>query len=188
LVACLALISLACDIVGDDAPDPEAYRTPVAQAQAAGLTPYWLGPEFSAGGLSFDFIEGTFPQGVAGVRVNGLQLSYLARDGYTVRATADVLTFSKTQWATAADRVRYPAGVTGVTRKNVTVGGRHAELISMPLGARPVNSRQLIIEFDDAVVLGQTTAVLANDGRQINPLIDEQTFLSVMEQLRPYPQ
>jgi len=34
----------------------------------------------------------------------------------------------------------------------------------------------------------EATNALTPGGSQLNPLIDEQTFLSVLEQLRPYPQ
>ena len=187
LVASLALISLACDIVGDDAPDPEAYRTPVAQAQAAGLPVYWLGPEFKAGGLSFDFIEGTFPQGIAGVRLNGLQLSYLAREGDSVRASLDVLSFSKDEWPAAEDGVIHPPGFPSSVVKNTTLRGARAMLVSIPLDTPAFASLRLIVDLEDVVVVAQTTSAIVG-GRDINPLVDEQTFLPVLENLRPHPQ
>ncbi len=73
------------------------------------------------------------------------------------------------------------------------MAGHDAELISAPGGTRPINGYLLIVEVGDEVVVAETNSLgggpnAAPGAVDLNPLIDEQKFLAVMQSLRPYPQ
>jgi hypothetical protein len=181
----------ACVLTSDDPkPDPNQYLTPIAEAQTAGLTPYWLGPTIETDKGPLRAVEGIFPQGYAGVALPGIQITYF--NGDQVIGTLDVLTFQKTDWASEGPRARaldFPSA----KRKNVLVAGHDAELIAVPGGTRPINVYLLIVAAGDEVVVVETNSLgggrnATPGGVDLNPLIDEQTFLSVMQNLRPYPQ
>jgi hypothetical protein len=57
-------------------------------------------------------------------------------------------------------------------------------------GDGTVNDRILIVHVGETTVLAQakTGRSATPEGPDVNPLVDEATFLSVLEQLRPYPQ
>lgn len=189
-----ALNALACLLLAGCGPllsrggdlDPERYKTPVAKAQDAGLTVYWLGLEFDADGVPFDMIESKYPEGVAGIAVSGVEMHYFQESPR--RGNLDVLTFSETDWDRVEQLVRYPVNIdSAIMRKTVKVVGRDAELLSIPLGARPINSHHLILDYGRFVVLAQTNSALDAGGRDVNPLMNEQVFLEVMQNLRRYP-
>jgi hypothetical protein len=61
------------------------------------------------------------------------------------------------------------------------------------LGTRPINGNLLIVAVGDEVVVVETNSLgggrnATPGGVDLNPLINEQTFLAVMQNLRPYPQ
>ena len=93
-------------------------------------------------------------------------------------------------WARVQQRVTDP-GLPGVTRRTVTVAGREAELISVPLGTRPLNTVWLVLDLGDAVVLAQALAggPVYPGGPDSDPFINNPDLLvQVMQNLRPYPQ
>jgi hypothetical protein len=190
IVLIVALLS-GCVFVSDQAkPDPNQYLTPIAEAQAAGLTPYWLGPTIETDKGPLRAVEGIFPQGYAGVGLHGIQITYY--NGDRVIGTLDVRTFPKAGWAAVEPQARaldFPSA----KRKNVSVAGHDAELIAVPDGIRPINVYLLIVAAGGQVVMMATNSLGSGPnatpgGADLNPLINEATFLSVMQNLRPHPQ
>jgi len=156
-----------------------------AAMQAMGLPVYWLGTDFTVEGLVF---RGPFGAEFGGEVEQGIGMTYLASVdggntglGLTVRG--------RDAWARLEDRVRNP-GLPGVTRRTVTVGDREAELISIPLDTRPVNTLRLILELDEVVVVASALAggPVHPGGPDYDPFINNPDLLvQVMEDLRPYP-
>lgn len=109
VLAVYASIVAACVYPGAGGPPrPQPYPDVVETATAEGLDVYWLGESFEAGGLTFDVIEATYPQGVRGVPVDGLDFTYLAFEGDDSRAHVDLSTFSKEDWSRVNGKVRDP--------------------------------------------------------------------------------
>jgi len=93
-------------------------------------------------------------------------------------------------WEVAKDRALNPR-LPGVTRRVVTVAGREAELISIPLDTRPLNTLWLVLDLGDVVVVAQALAggSVQADGPDYSPFINNPDLLvQVMQDLRPYPQ
>src|SRR4029079_16570649 len=131
----LALITgllSGCLLEDDDpTPDPNQYLTPIAAAQASGLTPYWLGPVVETDRGPMRATEGLFPYGVAGVKIPGVQVTYI--NGDVVIGALDIRTFGKDDWLAVEARARaldFPAA----KRRNVSVAGHDAEFIAVPGG------------------------------------------------------
>jgi hypothetical protein len=175
---------------GGEELDPERYKTPVAQAVEAGLRPYWLGPAFELGGLSFNSVEAEFPEGAAGQRIDGVEIRYAAIVDYARKGSLDLSTFRKSDWAMAEGALRSPQGIAGDSN-DARIQGREAEIITLSTATRPLNRIYVIMDLGDQVLLVQT-ASRSTGGRggipDVNPLLDQATLLSVLENLRPYPE
>jgi hypothetical protein len=189
-VACGAL-AVACGVplAEDGEPDPDAYLTPVAVARENGLRPYWLGPSFDAGDLTYSYIEAVYPEGIGGVGVSGAELGYYTTDGEEWGVT--VKTAPIGEWPLAESAVREPRGSSGLrAREDVVVGGVSGELLIFSSPTRPTNGYVLIIETDESavVVTVPSGGSASPGGPDVNPLIEYQSFLSVMQSLRPYPE
>jgi hypothetical protein len=174
----------------DERPDPNQYLTPIAAAQAEGITPYWLGPFVETGRGQLRVTEGLFPQGVSGVKVPGIQVTYF--NGDVVLGALDVMTFRKDDWPAIESEAR-ALDSPSAKRRTVSVAGQDAELIAIPGGTRPVNVNILIMAAGDEVVMVSTNSLgggrnATPGGPDLNPLIDETTFVAAMQNLRPYPQ
>ncbi len=168
--------------------DRTRYMTPVAEAQAAGVSVYWLGPSFQAGGVTYSYIESKYPEGIAGVSVNGLEMSYLSADGEEL--ALEVKTIPLEEWPSAEDAVRFPKQAKP-DRSDVRVAGFDAELLTYTNSpTRPINGYRLVIETGESavVVLVPSSGSATPGAKDLNPLIDLPTFLTVMEHLQPYPQ
>ena len=157
-----------------------------AAMQATGLPVYWLGTEFTVEGLVF---RGPYGAEFGGEVEQGIGMSYLAPvDGGNTGLGLTVR--SRDAWARLEERVRNP-GLPGVTRRMVTVGDREAELISIPLDTRPVNTLRLILELDEVVVVASALAggAVYPGGPDYDPFINNPDLLvQVMQNLRPYPE
>ena len=96
--------------------------------------------------------------------------------------------YSPTAWVRDGQRILNPSDPT--TRRTVTVAGQQGELLSLQAGGLPVNQLVLVIQMGDTVVVARATAgrPAPPGGPGLNPLVDEQAFLAVMQNLRPYPQ
>jgi hypothetical protein len=158
------------------------FLIPFTQAREAGLTPYWLGEEFSAGDKVFlvnnqtGFLNNT--QGGP-----SMLIFYTARRG-------DLTLQTLAETASQDDELRSGfAGEAAVTQERVVVGRWQADLYTLSAGSTPVSERVLFID------MGGTTVVATTHGRygsspddNPNPLIDLQALIDTLEQLRPYPE
>ncbi|MEX2245690.1 MAG: hypothetical protein WEC75_03295 [Dehalococcoidia bacterium] len=166
--------------------DANRYKTAVAHAQESGLeNVYWLGPELEVQTVVFDSIAGFYPEGVAGDPVGGVQLAYFNRENF--RGRLEITTLSPSDWARVEDKVRNPPQPP-IRSEKVVIGGREGDLIATIALGRDPNGLKLVIDFGDSFVIAQTNVAIAAGGRDVNPLMDEDTFLAVMEELRPYPE
>lgn len=153
---------------------------------------YWFGRSFAVGDVVFkgphvnDF-------GIGDVDGGGLTTEYnstLPSGGCC--GTLNVVMYSRPAWA-RIEPIRAPGRQLSEV-KNVTVDGHPAEFITRrnrPRELRPgeVNSRGLVIDYGTTVVeIGTSALPPTPTDPQPNPLIDEATFLAVMQNLRPYPQ
>lgn len=178
----LAALLSACFGGASRSPDQDYknFLTAASRASSDGYTMYWLGRSFSAGGLTF---EGPGVPDFGGEEAGGgVAMSYSAQGG---AAGLNIGVLSAAAWGRRAE-----APVPGSKAKTVMVLGRPAELQSAPAGTRPVNALTLIMSLGDTHVVAVAHAIgpVTPGGPDANPLIDEATFLSVLEQLRPYPQ
>jgi hypothetical protein len=192
LCALIAIVaSVACISCGSDGQSEgdldEYFLRDVATVEAMGLPVYWLGTEFTVDGLVFRGPYGA--EFGAEVEGGGIRAGYLAPlDGGNV--AFHVTTYSRDAWELTKERVLNP-GLPGVTRETVTVAGRQAELISIPLATRPLNVLRLVLDFGDVVVTGTAHAggAVYPGGPDYSPFINNPDLLvEVMEDLRPYPE
>lgn len=172
----------------NDAPADETRFTEADAAKEAGLMVYWLGPSFQAGGVLFRISEAEFPEGFAGVPLQGLEVGYSSQPEPAGILYMQVL--SRSDWDQVMEKVINPP-LTGVTRRAVTVGGTQGELLFLPGGSRPLNILCLVLDLGDVVVIAQTYAGGPEypGGPDYNPFINNPDLLmQVMEGLRPYPE
>jgi hypothetical protein len=165
-----------------------AFLTPVAAAEEAGLTVYWLGASFEVGDVLFSTREAKFPEGIAGVPLQGLEVVYSSQP--EPAGSLDLQLLSRSDWDQVKEKVMNPP-LLGVTRRTVSVGGREGELLFLPLGTRPLNILRLVLDLGDVVVVAQTHAggPVYPDGPDYTPFINNPDLLiQVMEDLRPYPE
>ena len=138
LCALIAIVAAALWVScgGDDQSEgdlDEYFLRDVATVEAMGLPVYWLGTEFTVDGLVF---RGPYVSEFgAEVEGGGIRMSYVLVGGNT---PAYLTIYSRDAWELVKDRMMNPR-LPGVTRRTVTVGGRQAELIAIPLGTRPLN-------------------------------------------------
>ena len=157
--------------------------------QEMGLPVYWLGREFTAGGLAY---RGPY----------ALEFGGDAEDGYlwtgyepTSGTTLEIAVYSPTAWQLARDRILNPETLTTegkVTRRTVTVKGRQAELLSVPQGTRPIGYLRLVLDLDQAVVTATARAFgpVSSGGPDRTVFINNPDLLVqvIDENLRLYPQ
>ncbi len=195
LVVLLCLVSVAgagCWLFEDDGEsgfpyeDPD-FLTPVAEAEEAGVKPYWLGEEFEVEGLLFEFSEYSEFQtlGESGV---GLKLQYGANlpEG---RTGMRVYSFSEEGGGAALVRDA-PLGNPGVTLRDIQVGPWEGELLTSALATREVNAVTVFVDVGETVVVVRTNAGSTGvPGTDVNPLIQSDLLIEVVaENLRPYPE
>lgn len=154
------------------------FRTAVASVPDRQFQVYWLGREFTAGGAVF---QGPYFVPIGGVANEGqLDIKYVGRGSLTISL------YSEAAWQARAAQAPLPVGA---IKKDATVNGMTGELYIIPAGTRPINALRLDLRLGDTWVLALAGSggAATPGGPDVNPLIDEETFLSVMQQLRPYP-
>ena len=168
--------------------DP-AFLTPVSAARQAGLTVYWLGPSFEAGGVLFTTREAKFPEGIEGVPLQGLLARYSSQPEQA--GFLDLQLLSRADWQQVKDKVTNPP-LPGVTRSTARVDGTEGDLLFLPFGTRPLNVLRLVLDLGEVVVVAQAYSVTApatEGGGELSPFIkDPDLLVQVMEDLRPYPE
>jgi hypothetical protein len=191
LAAMLAVISCA-DLDGNDDVDERFYgffQRDAKVMQDMGLPVYWLGREFTAGGLTY---RGPYaPEFGGDVEDGRLWMGYEPTSGTTFEITV----YSPAAWQSAKDWVLNPQTLTTegkVTRRTVTVKGRQAELISVPSGTRPVGKVRLVIDLNEVVVLAVARALgpVSPGGPDRTVFINNPDLLVqvIDDNLRPYPE
>ena len=168
---------------GESSDDPDEYfLRDVATVEAMGLPVYWLGREFTAGDLVFRGPYGA--EFGAEVEGGGVRTTYLAPlDGGNVAFR--LTTYSRDAWELVKERILNPK-LPGVTRRTVSIRDRQAELISVPLGTRPVNTLSLVLDLGDVAIVAAAGAGAPDEPP--NPLINADNLTALMEDLRPYPE
>ena len=190
LACCVGSLSAtACD-TGDGRAKVSPLDVGRAKFQTAIAIPdrayqvYWLGSEFTAAGLVF---HGPLVPGFEEPSIDAIQVEYNSSPPV---AGLDISLMSSAHWDAGRGRVLGP-GPDRPTIRQVTVAGAAATLYTVPGSVgRPVGGLFLTVELGDTVVYANTGSVgpATPGGPEANPLIDEQTFLAVMQNLRPYPQ
>lgn len=188
-VALWGIFITACDTSRDPA-KPSSLDVGRARFQTAIALPnrtyrvYWLGNTFTASGL---VLRGPLIGGFEAPVDDAVRIDY---NSVPPVASLSITLMSSTHWATVRDRV-LRQGPDHPTIRQLTVASATATLYTTPGGpGRPVGALTLIIPLGDTVVYASTNSVGAATpgGPEANPLIDEATFLAVMQKLRPYPQ
>jgi hypothetical protein len=163
------------------------FLTAATAAPADGYTIWWLGREFTAGGATF---TGPAVADIGGrLDAGGVSMSYYPQAPLRT-GSLDVSLYSRDGWS-KAEAMGVNRLSRGATSRSVSVAGHQAILTVTPFPPAPSTTGHLSLTVD----LGDTVA-LASVGRaslgrgtpDTNPLLDEATFLSVMQHLRPYPE
>lgn len=187
----LAGAFLGCGFARSNEPqepmDQPEFLTPVAEAQAAGVKLYWLGDAFKAGSLVYEINAGSDVISRTHIPPPGGQLAYWA---HLEKGTTGMNVQSYVKGSHEADAVREAAaGVPGFSYRRVQVGPWKGQLYTLPGGSRPVNQLWLFVDVGDSIVVGQASSGTSGiPGEDVDPLIQSDVLIFVMEQLRPYPQ
>jgi hypothetical protein len=189
-VIATAVVSSACLTAAPRAPDQDYrnFQTAVASASKDGYTPYWLGRGFTAGGLSFTGPR--TPDFGAEVEGGGANFTYNA-DVLDGRGSVglDITLYSTKAWDKVQAVQDVAPGVVGVTVTDVTIAGRPGRVLEKRNGLGTLEQIRLIVTLGDTTVLGiATRGTPLTPGPGLNPLTDKQTFISALQNLRPYPQ
>ena len=200
VVAVVFLINRGGDSGGDDDSDQQFYGyflRDVEAMQEMGLPVYWLGRGFTAEGLSF---QGPYGVGFGGeVEGGGVNMDYVAwLDGTPFEGTntgLEITIYGPNAWERVKDRLLNPRspppGNVKPTRRTVAVGGREADLLSIPEVNRPLGRLRLVLELDPIVVVAEAASggPVTPGGPDYSPFInDPDLFVQVMQDLRPYPE
>ena len=165
-----------------------AFLTPVAAAREAGLSVYWLGPSFEAGGVLFTTSEAKFPEGIAGVPLQGLVMRYSS--GLEPGGFLDLQLLSKSDWGQVKEKLVDPQA-SGAGHRAVSVAGREGDLFLRSAASRPLNALSLIVDLGDVALVADTNSsgAVRPGGPDYNPFINNPDLLvQVMQDLRPYPE
>ncbi len=182
-----AVLGSSC---GDGSFDPTAqaeFLTPVAQAQEAGIRPYWLGQEFEADGVVLKIGgEASFYD----VDREGPATTFRYGGFYEDRGGLLYLDTFHAAGGRADFRLEKLRSSRGAVRRGAHVAAWEGSLWSLPSATRPVNALVLFVNVDDMVVEAVAKAGTSGvPGDDWNPLIDEDLLIEVVaEHLRPYPE
>jgi hypothetical protein len=187
LAIALALaLTVACDPLTQGDVEQQGwhnFQTAVASQRTYDI--YWLGREFDAGGISFRGPDAgnPGPGDIDSVAGGGLAMSYSGRTG-----SLDVTLYSRGAWdLLQASRAR--GAQPHLEVKNVDIHGWPAQLRTNYYRPGYIAARILTVDRGNTVIEVTTGPLVpATPGPEPNPLIDEQTFLNVLQHLRPYPQ
>lgn len=160
------------------------WKTALANAASEHYTLYWLGLDFS----------------VQGVRLTGPIVSDFSSDdqpslievGYLPEGLIDRTSRTASLSLTELSRARWEQSgsdlVSGAARP-VLVAGAAAQLYNnLGIPKRPDGGLRVIIDFGATVVVADVKVLNGAGGKDLNVLTDETAFLSVLQNLRPYPQ
>jgi hypothetical protein len=157
--------------------------------QDMGLPVYWLGREFTAGGLTY---RGPYaPEFGGDVEGGWLWMGYEPSSGTTFEITV----YSPAAWQLARDRILNPQTLTTegkVTQRVVTVKGRQAQMLAVPQATRPIGYLRLVLDLDQVVVTATARALgpVSPGGPDRTVFINNPDLLVqvIDDNLRPYPE
>jgi hypothetical protein len=154
---------------------------------------YWLGPGFTAGGIEYWGPDVDDPDSdtaaIGEVRGGGLGMYYLP-SSTTCCGDLNLVLYSRPAWEMLQDRRRRGAQPR-FESKEVEVNGQPAELRTVFNNPDPgIAARVLVVDYGGTVVYAVTGSTNSSTATapDTNPLIDEEAFLAVMQNLRPYPE
>jgi len=184
----VALVLGACEPQVDPEAGYKSFLTAVAKAPDDGYSVYWLGREFQAGGLTFKGPSADDSRISAFSGGGGVEFGYGSHIDGLGGVSLDIYLYSPNAWAGVKDS-QLPAHEAR-RGQDLTIAGARAQMFALADGTRPVNQRRLYVMLKGTmvVVIAASGGPATPGGPDVNPLIDEQTFLSVVRNLRPYPQ
>jgi hypothetical protein len=184
----------------DDNADQRFYGYFLRDVQAMQdmkLPVYWLGRDFTAGGLTF---YGPYGVEFGGeVEGGGIFMTYvLWLEGTPFEGAntgLDITVYSPSAWEGVKDRITNPHPLPGqgkVNRSTVDVQGHSAQLISFVGGIRPVERLTLILQRQQVIVVAVAASVgpATPGGPDYNPFVNNPDLLVQVlnDNLRQYPQ
>jgi len=182
-----------CQSEGTPVPtEPAAERVqqagflgPIRQAKTAGLTPYWLGEEFTAGDETF-LINRQSGFHSAAQGGPSLFISYDARRGMGGGVTVSTLV----EGAPLGEEILAQVdGEPSVPRDYLSIGNWNGDLYTVAGVVGPVIQLMAVIHQEGLTVIATASAAgNAIPGEDPNPLIDAEALKELLEQLRPYPE
>jgi hypothetical protein len=218
VVLAAACVGAAVSACAEPGPDPNQYLTPIAQAHAAGVPVYWLGKGFNTAGRQFPVIEGSYAPGFAGVNVLGVELDYSLEDDPGVKLRVSTMSAGEWQKArqsffsaspfdaTHSSDIRVaghnaqllsePYGERPVNWRALVLDMGSAVVVAQTnaigsaLNHATKTPSTCMLPTPSPGVFAPSCPVAApqTPGPDLNPLIDQATFIAVMQHLRPYPQ
>jgi hypothetical protein len=135
----------------DDLDLPPEFTTPVAAAEEARLTIYWVGPRFEATGRVFRVIGARFEDN-EGRPFAKVYYGASSEGGGGLDFTLTTYAQEGWGWAKTSETPKSQ----GATRQAITAAGSPAELYSIPVGRW--TNRLVIVNAPDAVVVAPANA------------------------------
>lgn len=176
-------VAAACSLGRGDPVKQPAFLTPIAEAQRAGLVPYWLGAEFSARGELFR-IDSEASFGVDPAGGPAILFGYGARLG--AGGTLTITTLSSAEDTT---RRQNAERISGAQPDAVAVGPWAGEIYRFSSATRPVAKFSLFLDIGEESVNAVADAGGSGiPGQDTNVLLDKDTLVAALTALRPYPQ
>jgi hypothetical protein len=163
------------------------FQKAVANAKNEGYTPYWLGRRFDAGGVTFSgpSTDGSY-QGREG---GGVRFSYTGTSTVPPHDVTilDFDEYSAQAWGADESYYRNKGGA------DIVVAGHGAKVVQQKNDSARTIALLLIVSIGETTIVARAPSVIdvassPGAGSEGNPLMDQATFLAVMQNLRPYPQ
>jgi hypothetical protein len=112
-----------------------------------------------------------------------MQFSYDATGGTSLK----LLLYGASGWEKARASQGLPSNIPSMA---IQIAGNPAKLALLADGTRPVNEARIYVQFGDTMVvaIAASGGPASPGGPDVNPLIDPQTLVAVLQHLRPYPQ
>jgi hypothetical protein len=190
LIVIAAVASLTCGTPGRETAGtsdglPGKFANEIRAAQASGIRAYWLGPQFTAEGLTYQVSDVRHKADLYGFGEE-LLIEYGAESpAGSLHLPLSIQT--KEDWASwAAQRA---AALRGYGQLAPDMPPWHALLYVKQLVPNEQQVR-LVVDTGDTVVSALASPTINADGRQINPFSDNPDLLVqvIEDNLRPYPE
>lgn len=182
-LAVASLFALNCRPTAEELASRRVYLTPIATAREMGITPYWVGTEFSVGETDALLTFGTFEPAYVD-SADALSLRYVRKtDGARL---LHLLSLDGDDRLHVHQSLEVPT-VLSVTKRDLEVAGHPAELRTYSSSLGGLEGHVVIIEFPGATIMARVASTNAQAEEDENPLLDLDALLAVLEGLRPVP-